>query len=400
MASTFAGKNIIIGVTGSIAAFKVAAWVSTLAQEEANVSVIMTRSATQFVAPLTFSSLSGTITRSEMFDEEQSNTISHIQMATETDCVVIAPATAQTISRLAHGMADDLLTTTVLATKAPVIVCPAMNAKMYSHPATQENIDKLRSFGYRIVEPEHGKMACKDEGKGRLAAWNTVQEVLLQTVTKPDLAGHRVLVTAGPTREVIDAARFISNRSSGKMGYALAKIAYRRGAEVTLISGPTSLKCPHGVECIPVQTTAEMYDQVFQHHRQATIIIKSAAVSDFRPKNQFVSKIKKDRADMNIELAQNPDILFELGRKKTKEGPFLVGFCAETDHIVEEGRRKLERKNLDLVCANDIGSKNSGFEADTNRVILIDRDGETRLPLVSKEQTADLIVDRIVKRIG
>lgn len=399
MTSSFAGKNIAVGVTGSIAAYKVADWVSRMTQEEANVSVIMTESATKFIAPLTFSSISGNAAMHDLFAEEQPGIISHIQLATEADCFIVAPATAQTISRLAHGMADDLLTAAVLATKAPVVVCPAMNSNMYSHSATQSNIETLRSFGYCIVEPEHGRMACRAEGPGRLADWNIAQESILKSMTKQDFKGQEILITAGPTREAIDAARFLSNRSSGKMGYALAKAAYRRGGDVVLVSGPTNLPCPHGVQYVPVITAAEMYEKVFEYHEKASVIIKSAAVADFRAKKQIAGKVKKGQADLFLELERNKDILAELGERRTSGGPFLVGFCAETEDLEKEARRKLMEKNIDLICANDISGNQSGFETDTNRVLMIDRKKEIQLPLVSKQQTADLILDRIAEHV-
>ena len=400
MSGSFAGKQIVFGVTGSIAAFKGAGWVSTLTQAGADISVVMTRSATQFVSPLTFSALSGNKTCSDMFEDEKSSSISHIDLATTADCIVIAPATAQTISRLANGFADDLLTAIVLATSAPVIICPAMNSNMFAHPATQNNIDKLRSFGYQIVDPEYGSMACKTEGQGRLVSWETAREVILRALSEQDLKDHHVLVTAGPTRETIDAARFLSNRSSGKMGYALAAASYRRGAEVTLISGPTSLSPPHGVNTLQVQTAQEMYDQLFDSLQQATIVIKAAAVSDFRSKNRVERKIKKHQAELELALEANPDILAEIGKKRTSSTPFLVGFCAETENMLEEAQRKLKEKRVDLICANDISGDDTGFGVDTNRVTMVDHNKHIQLPMVLKEETANLILDRVVELLG
>jgi phosphopantothenoylcysteine decarboxylase / phosphopantothenate---cysteine ligase len=396
MHSSFAGKRIVVGVTGSIAAFKVAGWVSALAQDEARVAVIMTDSAMRFVTPLTFAALSGEKVYSEMFASEEGPAISHIELGKEADLFIIAPATAHTIARLAHGIADDLLSATVLATRAKVIVCPAMNSQMYSHPATQANIAKLKELNYQVVEPTCGMMACKDEGQGRLPEWEQVREILLCAVSVGDLAGENVLITAGPTREPFDPARFISNRSSGKMGYALARTAYRRGAEVTLITGPTTLPCPEGVKRIKIQTAEDMRSAVIDNFTEASIIIKAAAVSDFRPETWHEEKVKKEQAQLSLRLRVNPDILQELGGKKNDTRQFLVGFAAESTDFIKEGKRKLQNKNLDLIAVNDISRNNTGFEVDTNQITLIDHQGVLELPLVSKERTADLILDRIV----
>lgn len=396
MHTTFAGKRITLGVTGSIAAFKVAGWVSSLVKEEARVAVIMTESACRFVTPLTFAALSGERVHSDIFAREDAETISHIRLARETDLMVIAPATAQTIARLAHGMADDLLACTVLATRTRVVVFPAMNAQMYSHPAVQENIQRLKVLGYQVVEPESGRMACKEEGVGRLPEWEVAREVLLRHLAAADLAGEQILITAGPTREPLDPARFLSNRSSGKMGYNLARTARRRGADVTLISGPTTLTPPPDVLCIKVETAAEMRDAVIAHCRKASIIVKAAAVSDFRPVAPCAEKVKKEQADLKLSLAKTTDILKELGKIKKNTGFLLVGFAAESRDHVAAGEKKLKDKNLDLIAINDIASVQTGFEADTNQVSLLDKNGLVRLPLVSKEKTADLIWDHVV----
>ena len=394
MHTSFAGKRIVIGITGSIAAFKVAGWVSTLAKEEARVTVIMTDSAMRFVSPLTFASLSGEKVYSDMFAEGPD--ISHINLAMDADLFIIAPATAHTIAKLAHGLADNLLCATALATRAKVIVCPAMNSRMYSHPATQANIAKLKELNYQIIEPTCGMMACKDEGQGRLPDWELVQEIFLRLLSTGDLSGERVLITAGPTREHIDPARFISNRSSGKMGYALARNACRRGADVTLISGPTHLVCPEGVKRINVQTAEDMRAAVMEHFSEATVIIKAAAVSDFRPDTRYPDKVKKEKAGLSLELRANPDILRELGEIKDDTHQLLVGFAAESSDFLNEGKRKLQKKNLDLIAVNDITRNDTGFEVDTNQITLIDHQGVIEFPLVSKERTADLILDRIV----
>lgn len=400
MHTTFAGKRIVVGVTGSIAAFKVAGWVSSLTKEEARVAVIMTDSACRFIAPLTFAAISGERVHTGLFAEEGAETIPHIQLAREADLLLIAPATAHTIARLAHGLADDLLACTALATRAKVLVCPAMNSQMYHHPAVQENIEKLKGYGYQVLAPEDGRMACKEEGPGRLPEWESVREVMLQILTDPDLAGEKILITAGPTREPLDPARFLSNRSSGKMGYSLARTARRRGAEVTLISGPTALPIPAGVLCVRVETAREMYEAVLAHCRQASVIVKAAAVSDFRPAMQFADKVKKEQAELRLPLEQTTDILKELGRLKKKAGFLLVGFAAESKNHAAEGEKKLKNKNLDLIAINDIGSAHTGFAADTNQVTLLDKDGVSQLPLVTKEQTADLIWDHVVTMRG
>ena len=400
MENRFQGKKIVLGVTGSIAAFKVAGWVSSLAKEGADVSVVMTEAACRFVTPLTFGALSGNPVFTDMFRAEEAHAISHVQLGQDADLVLIAPATANTIAKLAHGMADDLLSTTVLAASCPVLIAPAMNSRMLENSATQRNIVLLRELGHEIIEPEFGKMACKTEGPGRLPEWENVQEQLLGALSCQDLAGEKILITAGPTREALDPARFLSNRSSGKMGYALANTAKRRGAEVLLISGPTTLSTPYGVKRINIQTAEEMYDAVMEGCSDASVIIKAAAVSDFRPETTATEKVKKDDAEFILKLAQTNDILKQLGKDKGKGGYLLVGFAAESSNLREAGEKKLKEKNLDLIAINDISGSNTGFEADTNQVTLLDKSGFTELPLVSKEQTANMILDRIGKLIN
>ncbi len=395
MENRFQGKKIVLGITGSIAAFKAAGWVSTLAQEGADISVVMTESAGRFVTGLTFAALSGNPVFTDMFQAEEAHAISHIQLGQEADLVLIAPATANTIAKIAHGMADDLLSTTVLAADCPVLIAPAMNSKMLENPATQRNLALLKELGHGIIEPEFGKMACKTEGPGRLPEWEDVQEQLLGVLSEQDLAGEKILITAGPTREALDPARFLSNRSSGKMGYALARTAKRRGAEVLLISGPTTLPTPYGVKRINIQTAEEMYDAVMGACSDVSVIIKAAAVSDFRPEATASEKVKKDDAEFILKLAQTGDILKQLGCEKEKGGYLLVGFAAESSNLRSAGEKKLEEKNLDLIAINDISGSNTGFEADTNQVTLLDKSGFTELPLVSKEETANLILDKI-----
>jgi phosphopantothenoylcysteine decarboxylase/phosphopantothenate--cysteine ligase len=393
--NVFAGKKIVIGVSGSIAAFKVAGWVSDLAKEEACVSVVMTASAIEFVAPRTFAALSGNDVHTGMFGQIKEDPMAHISLGRDADLVVIAPATANIIAKLAGGLADDLLTTMVLATRAKVLVCPAMNSRMYSHPATQRNLSILKELGYGIIEPSSGMMACKEEGEGRLAEWDGVKEQLAQSLSPQDLQGVRVLVTAGPTREPLDPARFLSNRSSGKMGYALAQAARRRGAQVILVSGPSALTCPPNVTCLKVQTAREMYDAVLAHAADSSVIIKAAAVADYRPEKIHEHKVKKEKISKELILERNPDILLELGQRK-KEGQVLVGFAAESTNLMEEGRRKLLSKNLDLIAVNDIRGDSTGFETESNQIIVISASGVEMLPHTSKLHCADLLLDRVL----
>ncbi|WP_417909573.1 bifunctional phosphopantothenoylcysteine decarboxylase/phosphopantothenate--cysteine ligase CoaBC [Candidatus Electronema sp. PJ] len=389
MCVSLGSRKILFGVCGSIAAFKAAAWVHALAKEEAQVTVVMTTSATRFVAPLTFASLSGNLAYTDMFAEG----MAHIALSATADVVLIAPATAQTIARLAHGMADDLLSASVLASAAPVLICPAMNSRMLAHPATQRNLATLRGFGYKIVEPECGRLACGEEGAGRLAEWDTVREALLGLLANQDMAGQEVLITAGPTREPLDPARFLSNRSSGKMGYALARTAKRRGAAVTLISGPVALEPPPGVHLVQVETALEMAEAVSRSAQAASIVVKAAAVADFRAAAFSAQKIKKTTAEPLLELAANPDILASLGRNRRPD-QLLIGFAAESGNHEAEGKRKLLAKKADLIVVNDILGSNTGFDADTNQVTLITLDNVETLELLSKEETANRIWDK------
>jgi phosphopantothenoylcysteine decarboxylase / phosphopantothenate---cysteine ligase len=390
------GRKILFGVCGSIAAFKAAGWVHALSKEGAQVQVLMTAAATRFVTPLTFTALSGNPAQSDMFAGD----MAHITLPAAADAVLIAPATAQTIARLAQGLADDLLAAAVLACPAPVIVCPAMNSRMLAHPATQRNLHILRDFGYVIVEPENGWLACGEEGAGRLAEWDPVRETLLGLLTKQDLAGHQVLITAGPTQEPLDPVRFLGNRSSGKMGYALARTAKRRGAEVRLVSGPTALEPPPGVQLISVKTALEMTEAVIHYAPSASIVVKAAAVADFRPVAFSDEKIKKISAEPLLELARNPDILAELGHVRRSD-QLLIGFAAESGNHESEGRRKLLAKNADMIVVNDILGQETGFNADTNQVTLITKEDTNaeQLELLSKEETADRIWDKALSMI-
>jgi len=393
--ATLTGKRILFGVTGSIAAFKAAGWVRDLSAEEADVTVVMTRSAERFVSSLSFGALSGNPVYRDMFDEEPDKLMAHINLSRDADCILIAPATAQTIARLAHGMADDLLSTVVLAAKIPVVICPAMNSNMLSHPATEKNILRLQEMGYLVIPPDSGALACGEEGAGRLPEWEVVRENLISVFCPQNLAGKKIIVTAGPTREPLDPVRFLSNRSSGKMGYSLARTAARRGAEVMLVSGPVSLVDPPGVQVVHVTTADEMRTKVLEHAVNADIVVKAAAVADFKPKNYQEQKIKKSGADRCIELEDNPDILLELGQNRRTDC-LLIGFAAESQNHEQEGVRKLEQKNADLIVVNDILGTSTGFDAETNQVILVDRNGSRHLPLLSKVDTANQIWDHVL----
>ena len=396
MYTDLAGKRIVVGVSGSISIFKVAGWVSTMVQQEALIDVIMTSASQEFITPLTFEALTSRPVYTHMFSGDD-DPMAHINLGRDCDCVVIAPASAQTIARLAHGLADDLLATTVLAANAPVIVCPAMNTRMYQHQATQQNLETLRKYGYCVVEPDSGNMACGDQGIGRLVEWERAVEHILRSISPQNLSGQRVLVTAGPTRETIDPARFLSNRSSGKMGYAVARGAFRRGAEVTLITGPTSFAAPEGVELIEVTSAQEMYDAVMSIFENFSIIVKTAAVSDFRPVAAHREKIKKEDASLVMELIQNKDILKDLGKKRNSDDQLIIGFAAESSDIEEKARGKLLNKSIDLIAVNDIISDQTGFATDTNQLTLITAGEAKKLPLTTKQKSADLLWDYIVQ---
>lgn len=391
------GKEIVLGVTGGIAAYKAVELLRLLTKAGANVHVVMTKSAMEFVGPLTFQTLSMNPVNTELFNLISEREIGHISLADRAHLFIIAPATANIIGKIASGIADDLLTTTVMATKAPVLIAPAMNVNMYRNPLYLENEEKLRRHGYHFVEPVRGMLACGWEGEGKFQNPRIIFDEARGLLAPKDLAGERILVTAGPTREEIDPVRFLSNHSSGKMGYALAKAAWRRGAQVTLVSGPTALPEPWGIETVQVVSALEMRDAVMSRARENTVIIKSAAVSDFRPKERAERKIKKNGEPQPIELVKNPDILAEIG--KNKGNTFLVGFAAETGSLVEYARRKIEEKNLDMVVANDVREPGAGFHVDTNIVKLVYRDGEVDdIPLLGKEELADVILDKVVER--
>ena len=389
------GKEIVLGVTGGIAAYKALELLRLLTKGGAAVHVVMTKSAQEFVTPLTFQTLSMNPVHTELFNLIAEQQIGHISLADRADLFIIAPATANIIGKLAAGIADDLLTTTVMATKAPILIAPAMNVNMYQNQLYRENEEKLRRHGYHFVEPVKGLLACGWEGEGKLQDPSNIYAAAQALLSPQDLAGEQVLVTAGPTREELDPVRFISNYSSGKMGYALATAARRRRATVTLVSGPTCLQEPWGVETIQVSSAQEMREVVLSKAAVSTVIIKSAAVADFRPKKRADIKIKKTNHPPAIELEKNPDILAELGKMKNKQ--FLIGFAAETTNLVENARQKLQEKNLDMVVANDVGQAGAGFHVDTNIVKLLFRDRRMEeLPLLGKDEVADIILDRVV----
>jgi len=390
------GKQIVLGVTGGIAVYKAVELVRLLTKGGADVHVIMTRSATEFVGPLTFQTLTANPVHTELFNLIAEREIGHIALADRADLFIIAPATANVIGKLANGIADDMLTTTVMATRAPVLIAPAMNVNMWTNPLYRENEEKLRHHGYRFVAPVKGMLACGWEGEGKLQDPAIIMEEAVRALTRQDLAGERVLVTAGPTLEEIDPVRFISNHSSGKMGYAIARAARRRGAEVVLVSGPTCLDDPWGIETVRVCSAVEMRDAVLERVAASTIIVKAAAVADYRPRSRAAGKIKKTAAALVLELEKNPDILAEVGEGKGDR--VLVGFAAETGELVENARKKLVGKNLDLVVANDISQPGAGFHGDTNIARLLHRDGRIEeLPLMGKDEMATIILDRAVE---
>lgn len=388
-------KKILLCVTGGIAVYKAAALTSKLTQAGASVKVIMSDSARQFVTPLTFQALSRHDVYTDTFDEKDSAVIAHIDLADWPDLILLAPATANVIGKLANGIADDMITTTLLATEAPVWVAPAMNVHMYAHPAVQKNMDTLRSFGYQFVEPGEGYLACGYVGKGRLEEPETIVQHLQRFFDEKDqplpLRGRKCLITAGPTREAIDPVRFLTNHSSGKMGYALAEEAIKLGAEVTLISGPVHLTPPAKAHVVQVESAAEMYDAVWPFYNDADIVIGTAAVADYKPKVYHTHKMKKQPGDNVIELERTKDILQELGMKKTHQ--LIIGFAAETNAVEEYARGKLEKKNADMIVANNVTTAGAGFGTDTNIVTMFKRDGSAiNLPMLTKTETAKRIL--------
>lgn len=390
-------KTIVVGLTGGIACYKGAELVRALVKESASVHVVMTDGAREFVTPLTLQTLSGHPVRTSLFDLGEESSIGHIRLADAADVLLVAPATANVLAKLAHGIADDLLTTVALATKAPIVVAPAMNVNMLSNPVTQRNLAALRESGVRIVDPEEGFLACGWEGAGRLASEAAVLAAVRAALTPQDLAGERVLVTAGPTREALDPVRFVSNRSSGKMGYAIAAAARRHGAEVVLVSGPAALEVPPGVERVSVVTADEMHRAVLEREAWATTIVMSAAVADYRAAKPAAQKIKKRDERLAIELERTVDILADLGRRP-RRGRILVGFAAETESAIEQARKKVREKSLDLIVANDVSQHDAGFDVDHNRVWVIGANGEVEgWPLLTKDEVGERLMDRLAR---
>ncbi|MDD2364708.1 MAG: bifunctional phosphopantothenoylcysteine decarboxylase/phosphopantothenate--cysteine ligase CoaBC [Desulfuromonadaceae bacterium] len=395
-------KKIILGVCGGIAAYKAVELLRLFTKAGADVNVVMTRAASEFVTPLTFQTLSSNPVHTELFNLIAEQEIGHISLADRADLVVIAPATANVIGKIASGIADDILTTTVMATKAPVLFAPAMNVNMYTNPIYQENEAKLRRFGYFFESPVTGALACGWEGSGKLASPEAIFESAASILTEKDLDGRTILITAGPTREELDPVRYITNHSSGKMGYAIAKAARRRGATVLLISGPTSLPAPAGLQLIKVSSAVEMLNEVMVRVADCDAVIKAAAVADYRPVVRESSKIKKSGDSSSIRLVKNPDILAELGRMKSSSNlqTILVGFAAETDSLAENAAIKLNLKNLDMIVANDVTQSDAGFNVDTNRAVIFFRDGSSKsCDLMSKDDLADVILDQIAMQI-
>lgn len=389
------GKTIVLGVTGSIAAYKIANLASMLVKQHATVHVIMTKNACNFITPTTFETLTGNKCLIDTFDRNFEFQVEHVALAKRADVFLVAPASANVIGKLASGICDDMLTTTIFATKAPKLISPAMNTNMWENPILQDNLRKLERFGYEVIQPAAGRLACGDTGSGKMPSEETLMEHILLTVAKEkDLKGKNILITAGPTQESIDPVRFITNHSSGKMGYAIAKMAKLRGANVTLVSGPVAIKAFEGIKVVDVKSAEDMYQAVTQRSEANDILIMCSAVADYTPQNYSDQKVKKKDGDLSIPLSRTKDILKYLGEHKP-EGQVLVGFSMETENLIENSRQKLTKKNADLICANSISGNETGFAVDTNRVTLISQSEVKELPLCTKEETADLILNAI-----
>jgi phosphopantothenoylcysteine decarboxylase/phosphopantothenate--cysteine ligase len=390
------GKTVLLGITGSIAAYKIAYLASALQKLHADVHVLMTENATNFINPITFETLTGNKCLVDTFDRNFQFQVEHVSIAKKADVVMIAPASANVIGKIANGLADDMLTTTVMACRCRKIFAPAMNTAMYENPIVQDNIKKLQHYGYEVITPASGYLACGDTGAGKMPEPETLLEYILREVAfEKDLSGKKILVTAGPTQEAIDPVRCLTNHSSGKMGYAIAKMAMLRGAEVTLVSGPTAIEPPLFVKVVPVTSARDMFEAVTGLSDQQDIIIKAAAVADYRPKQVSEDKVKKKDDQVSIELERTDDILKYLGQHK-KNGQFLCGFSMETKDMIGNSRAKLEKKNLDMVAANNLKVEGAGFQGDTNVLTLITQDEEVSLPLMSKEDAALKILDKII----
>lgn len=390
------GKHIVLGVTGSIAAYKIASLASMLKKQHADVTVIMTPNATNFINPITFETLTGNKCLVDTFDRNFQYSVEHVSLAKQTDVFLIAPASANVIAKAAHGIADDMLTTTLLACDCPKIIAPAMNTRMYQNAVVQDNLKVLAGYGMEVITPAVGYLACGDTGEGKMPEPEFLYECILNALCPKDMAGLRLLVTAGPTREKIDPVRYISNHSTGKMGFAIARAARMRGANVTLVTGKTDLTPPAGVHTIDILSAADMAHAVKENAKTQDIIIKAAAVADYRPRQTFDEKVKKKDSDLFIELERTEDILGFLGANKPK-GQFLCGFSMETENMIENSRQKLIKKNLDLIVANNLKQKGAGFGTDTNIVTLLSPEDMIELPLLSKDETAHRILDYIME---
>lgn len=390
------GKTVILGITGSIAAYKIANLASMLVKQHCDVHVIMTENATNFINPITFESLTNNKCLVDTFDRNFQFHIAHISLAQKADAMLIAPASANIIAKLAHGIADDMLSTTALACNKPIFVAPAMNTRMYENPITQDNIETLRNYDFTIIEPETGRLACNDIGSGKMASETVLMDYLMCEIAyEKDLYGKKILITAGPTREAIDPVRFISNHSTGKMGYALARQAMLRGADVTLVTGPTSLTPPPFVEVVPVESAKDMFEEVITLAASQDIIIKSAAVADYKPSSVATEKIKKKDDTSNVELVRTQDILSHIGANK-KDGQIICGFSMETENLIENSRKKLEKKHVDMIVANNLRESGAGFGTDTNIVTIITKEDTIELPLLSKDEVANHILSKLM----
>lgn len=392
-----AGKHIVLGVTGSIAAYKIASLASMLMKQHADVTVIMTKNATNFINPITFESLTGNKCLVDTFDRNFEFQVEHVSLARQTDVFLTAPASANVIAKAAHGIADDMLTTTLLACTCPKIVAPAMNTRMYQNPVVQDNLEILKRYGMEVIDPANGYLACGDTGAGKMPDPEVLYEYIIKALTPKDMAGRKVLVTAGPTQERLDPVRYISNHSTGKMGYAIARRAMLRGAEVTLVSGKVNLQPPMGVRMVPVVSAADMAQAVKADAQAQDIIIKAAAVADYRPAVTADEKLKKKDDEMNLVLERTEDILAWLGAHR-RPGQFLCGFSMETEHMLENSKAKLEKKKIDMIVANNLKQTGAGFGTDTNVVTLLTKEDTLTLPIMSKEEVADRLLTFIMKK--
>ena len=392
-----AGKHIVLGVTGSIAAYKIASLASMLMKQHADVTVIMTKNATNFINPITFESLTGNKCLVDTFDRNFEFQVEHVSLARQTDVFLTAPASANVIAKAAHGIADDMLTTTLLACTCPKIVAPAMNTRMYQNPVVQDNLEILKRYGMEVIDPANGYLACGDTGAGKMPDPEVLYEYIIKALTPKDMAGRKVLVTAGPTQEKLDPVRYISNHSTGKMGYAIARQAMLRGAEVTLVSGKVNLQPPMGVRMVPVVSAADMAQAVKADAREQDIIIKAAAVADYRPAVTADEKLKKKDDEMSLVLVRTEDILAWLGAHR-RPGQFLCGFSMETEHMLENSKAKLEKKKIDMIVANNLKQTGAGFGTDTNVVTLLTKEDTLTLPIMSKEEVADRLLTFIMKK--